>query len=26
MLDEAESAGDLTDPVGAKDDFFHHGL
>jgi len=26
MLDEAESAGDFTDPLGAKDDFSHHGL
>jgi hypothetical protein len=26
VLDEAEGAGDLTDPVGTKDDFFYHGL
>jgi hypothetical protein len=26
MLDKSEGAGDLTDPVGTKDDFLHHGL
>jgi hypothetical protein len=26
MLDESEGAADLTDPVGTKDDFLHHGL
>jgi len=26
VLDEAEGAGDLTDPAGTKDDFFYHGL
>jgi hypothetical protein len=26
MLDKSEGASDLTDPVGTKDDFFHHGL
>ena len=26
MLDEAEGAGDFTDPVGTKNDFPYHGL
>ena len=26
MLDKSEGAGDFTDPIGTKDDFFHHGL